>query len=163
MNVRLHAQATTTPKIRRYIQQQPASRSHASIARELGVDATTVKRWRFRDNVTDRPDTAKHLRTTLNPLPKWLVVELRKTLLLSLDDLLVVSREYINADVSRSGLDHCLRCHGVNRLADLTPETEPKASPKRFIPAHQHQVPAADARRERTPPPVLAIDRLLTR
>jgi transposase InsO family protein len=132
MNVRLHALATTTPKIRRYIQQQPASRSHASIARELGVDATTVKRWRYRSDVTDRSHTAKRLQTRLTPLQEWLVVELRKTLLLSLDDLLVITREYINAKVSRSGLDRCLRRHGVGRLADLMPETEPKASPKRF-------------------------------
>jgi len=132
MNVRLHALATTTPKVRRYIQQQPASRSHASIARELGVDATTVKRWRRRSDVTDRSHTAKRLQTRLTPLQEWLVVELRKTLWLTLDDLLVVTREYINANVSRSGLDRCLRRHGVNRLADLMPETEPKASPKRF-------------------------------
>ncbi|MDG4868804.1 IS481 family transposase, partial [Guyparkeria sp. 1SP6A2] len=132
MNVQLHALATTTPKVRRYIQEQPVNRSHESIARELGVDATTVKRWRYRDSVEDGSHTAKRLQTTLNPLQEWLVVELRKTLLLTLDDLLVVTREYINPEVSRSGLDRCLRRHGVNRLRDLLPETEPKPSPKRF-------------------------------
>lgn len=81
MNVRLHALATT-PKPRRYIQQQPVSRSHASIARELGGDTTTVKRRRFRSDVTDRSHTAKRLQTRLTPLQEWLVVEWRNTLLL---------------------------------------------------------------------------------
>ena len=48
-----------------------------------------------------------------------MVVELRRTLLLPLDDLLVVTREFINAAVSRSGLDRCLRRHGVSQLRDL--------------------------------------------
>jgi len=41
-----------------------------------------------------------------------------------LDDLLVVTREFIHKDVSRSGLDRCLRRHGVSRLADLYPAVE---------------------------------------
>jgi len=37
----------------------------------------------------------------------------------SLDDLLAVLREFLNPDVSRSGLDRCLRRHGVGNLRDL--------------------------------------------
>ena len=47
---------------------------------------------------------------------------LRKTLLVSLDDLLAVVREFLNPDVSRSGLDRCLRRHGVGNLRDLKAE-----------------------------------------
>jgi hypothetical protein len=36
-------------------------------------------------------------------------VALRKALLISLDDLLAVVREFLNPNVSRSGLDRCLR------------------------------------------------------
>lgn len=61
-----------------------------------------------------------------------MVVELRKLLLLSLDDLLVITREFINSAVSRSALDRCPRRHGVGRLKDLIPETEPAPSPKSF-------------------------------
>ena len=42
-------------------------------------------------------------------------MELRRTLWLPLDDLLVVVREFLNPDVSRSGLARCLRRHGLNR------------------------------------------------
>ena len=41
-----------------------------------------------------------------------MVVHLRRTLLLPLDDLLAVTREFICPNVSRSGLDRCLRRHG---------------------------------------------------
>ena len=40
-----------------------------------------------------------------------MAVVLRKTLLVSLDDLLAVVREFLNPEVSRSGLDRCLRRH----------------------------------------------------
>ena len=38
----------------------------------------------------------------------------RETLWLPLDDLLMVVREFLNADASHSGLAHCMRCHGLN-------------------------------------------------
>jgi hypothetical protein len=48
-----------------------------------------------------------------------IVAELRRTLLLPLDDLLVVMREFINPSASRSGLDRCLQRHGVGNLHEL--------------------------------------------
>lgn len=46
-------------------------------------------------------------------------MELRTTLLLPTDDLLAITREFINPDVSRAGLGRCLRRHGVSKLTDL--------------------------------------------
>ncbi|MEZ5577746.1 MAG: IS481 family transposase [Candidatus Competibacteraceae bacterium] len=122
MEIRLHANATTTPKQRAYIQR--SSRPVAKLAAELGVSETTIRRWRARDAVQDRSHTPHRLATTLNPMQEWVVVELRKLLLLSLDDLLVVVREFICPELSRSALDRCLRRHGVARLVELLPEAE---------------------------------------
>ena len=47
------------------------------------------------------------------------MVELRRTVLLPLDDWVAVVREFINRNVSRSGLDRCLRRHGVANLREL--------------------------------------------
>jgi hypothetical protein len=58
------------------------------------------------------------LQTTLAPAQEAVAIALRKTLLVSLDDLLAVVREFLNPDVSRSGLDRCLRRHGVGNLRD---------------------------------------------
>ena len=67
----------------------------------------------------DRSHTPHHLQTRLTPEQEVVVVELRRTLLLPLDDLLVVTREFLNPEVSRSGLDRCLRRHGVSNLRKL--------------------------------------------
>ena len=49
---------------------------------------------------------------------------LRRNLLLSLDDLLAVVREFLNPEVSRSGLDRCLRRHGLANLKALERDEE---------------------------------------
>ena len=49
------------------------------------------------------------------------MVALRQTLLLPLDDLLAVTRAFLNEGGSRSGLDRCLRRHGVSDLKVLLP------------------------------------------
>jgi len=67
-------------------------------------------------------------------------VALRKTLLVSLDDLLAVVREFLNPHVSRSGLDHCLLRHGVSNLHNLqAKESRPKHSAfKAYEPGYIH-------------------------
>ncbi len=62
--------------------------------------------------------------TTLTPEQELIVVELRKTLLLPTDDLLAVTREFINPAVSRAGLGRCLRRHGVSDLRDLVEQDD---------------------------------------
>ena len=140
VNIRLHANATTTPKTRAYIQS--SSKGIQALANELGISVGTVRHWRGRDDVKDRPHTRKNLLATLSEAQEAIVIELRRTLLLPLDDLLAVTREFIHPEVSRSALDRCLRRNGVSRLADLTP-AEPceavKAKPfKAYEPGYIH-------------------------
>ncbi|MBV7297708.1 IS481 family transposase [Enterovibrio paralichthyis] len=130
MQIKLHANATTTPKIRKQIQE--SDRPVATLAREFGIAESTVRRWKHRNTVEDGSHTKHNLGTTLSKAQEILVVELSKTLLLPLDDLLALTKEFINPDVSRSGLDRCLRRCGVGNLKALYPETEPKPSPKAF-------------------------------
>jgi transposase-like protein len=53
-----------------------------------------------------------------------------------------VTHEFINAAVSRSALDRCLRRHGASRLADLIPREEAGKTPaktfKRYEPGFVH-------------------------
>ena len=157
MDVRLHANATTTPRIRRALQQ--SSEPATVLAERYGVSVRTVRRWQTREDVLDRSHTPHRLSTTLSTVQEAIVVELRKTLLLSLDDLLVVAREFLNPKLSRSALDRCLRRHGVSRLRDLYPESEteapkPKKTFKDYVPGFVHvdykylpQMPDEDQRR----------------
>ena len=138
MFVRLHSQATTTPKIRAVIQ---ASNEPAWVLAERhGTTEQTVWKWRKRDSVHDRSHTPHRLQTTLTPAQEAVAVALRKTLLVSLDDLLAVVREFLNPNVSRSGLDRCLRRHGVGRLRDLkAKDDKPKHSGfKAYDPGYIH-------------------------
>ena len=89
------------------------------LAERFGVTPQTIYKWRKRDSVADRSHTPHRLQTTLTPPQEAVAVALRKTLLVSLDDLLAVVREFLNPHVSRSGLDRCLRRHGVGNLRDL--------------------------------------------
>jgi transposase InsO family protein len=69
--------------------------------------------------LVDGSHSPKTMYTTLTPDQELIVVELRRTLLLPTDDLLAVTREFINPAVSRAGLGRCLRRHGVSDLRDL--------------------------------------------
>ena len=88
----------------------------------------------------DRSHTAHRLQTTLTPAQEAVAVSLRKTLLVSLDDFLAVVREFLNPDVSRSGLDRCLGRHGVGNLRDLKEKVaRPKHSGfKAYEPGYIH-------------------------
>lgn len=129
MMLALHKNARTTPAVRREIAQssEPAS----VLAGRYGVTEQTVYKCKKRKVFTDRSHTAHRLQTRLNPAQEAVVVELRRTLLLPLDDLLAVTHEFISADVSRSGLDRCLGRHGVDNLRDLRP-ARPKQAHKPF-------------------------------
>ena len=109
MLIKLHRQTTTTQKIRAAIQAsgEPAW----LLAERHGTTGQTVWKWRKRDSVEDRSHTPHRFKTTLTPAQEAVAVALRKALLISLDDVLAVVREFLNPDVSRSGLDRCLRRH----------------------------------------------------
>jgi len=141
MIVHLHKRARTTPAIRAEIQAAPAHVSSSELAVRFGVTVPTIIKWRNRNTVEDGSHTAHTLQTRLSPAQEAIAVELRKTLKLGLDDLLVVVREFLNPQVSRSGLDRCLRRHGVGNLRDLEPS--PAASPghkpfKHYEPGYVH-------------------------
>jgi len=78
---------------------------------------------------------------------------------LSLDDLLAVTHEFIHPQVSRSGLDRCLRRHGVSNLETLLPKEEGAKTPvksfKEYTPGFVHidvkylpQMPDQDQRND---------------
>lgn len=101
--IALHKNARTTPAVRAEI---AASDETASVlTQRFCITEQTVYKWKKRDVFGDRSHTAHHLQTVLTPEQETVVVHLRRTLLLPLDDLLAVTREFICPHVSRSGLD----------------------------------------------------------
>ena len=112
-----HANATTTPEMRAFIHESDLPT--AVLARLLKISESTVRKWRQRESLIDASHTPKQLNTTLTEAQEYVVVELRTRLLLSLDELLAVCNQFINVNVSRAGLQRCLKRHGVSRLADM--------------------------------------------
>ena len=138
MLIALHKRARTTPAVRAELagSTEPVS----VLARRFNVTPPTIYKWKSRDSVQDRSHTAHRLQTTLTPAQEAVVVELRRTLLLPLDDLLAVTREFLCQDVSRSGLDRCLRRHGVGNLNALKPAVaaQPHKAFKSYVPGYLH-------------------------
>jgi len=138
MLIALHKRARTTPAVRAEI---AASREPVAVlARRYNVSEATIRKWRARDDFYDRPHTAHRLQTTLTPAQEAIAVYLCCSLLLSLDDLLAVMREFVCPNVSRSGLDRCLRRHGVGNLRNLLPPPEKAAHKpfKAYLPGYLH-------------------------
>lgn len=130
MMIALHKQARSTPAMRAEI--AASSESVATLARRCNVTEATIRKWKSRTEFHDLSHTAHRLQTNLTPAQEAIVVYLRRSLLLPLDDLLAVTREFLCPTVSRSGLDRYLRRHGVGNLRKLLPTTE-KAAPGAFM------------------------------
>lgn len=128
----VHPQARTTPRVRAEIKASEAALTE--LAARYNITVATARKWKAREDVQDLTHRPHKLSTILTPAQEAIVVELRRMVLLPLDDLLVVVREFINPAVSRSGLDRCLRRHGVASLKQLQAEEAgvTETSPKTF-------------------------------
>src|ERR1700688_3247910 len=113
MELALHANATTTPKIRSYIQR--SKKPAAELAGELGVGETTIRRWRGRTTVAARSHRPNRLMTSLSATEEALVCELRTSLQLPLDDIVEVIRRCVNGKLSRSAIHRCLQRHDISQ------------------------------------------------
>jgi transposase-like protein len=82
MQLRLHPNATTTPRTRAYIQRSTAST--AALARELGIHPRTVARWKARSDAADRSTRPHRLATPITAWEEGLILELRRSLALPL-------------------------------------------------------------------------------
>jgi transposase len=112
MDLALHANATTTPRTRAYIQR--SKKSVRELAAELGVSETTIRRWRGRTTVSDHSHRPKKLSTKLTTVEETLICELRTSLQLPLDDIVEVMRRCVNGALSRSAIHRCLQRYGIS-------------------------------------------------
>jgi transposase InsO family protein len=139
MLIRLHKNARTTPAVRQEIQDSDLG--ERALAKKHNISRATARKWKKRrDSTADGSHRPQALRATPSPAQEAVVVELRRTLLLPLDDLVAVTREFIHPDVSRSGLDRCLRRHGVSNLKALrpAPPEAPAKTLKDYEPGYVH-------------------------
>ena len=108
---------------------QQSELSERKLAEKYVISRSTVRKWKYRDTAEDFPHRPHNLHAVLTDPEEAVAVGLRRTLLLPLDDLLVVVREFICPRMSRSALDRCLRRHGVSNLKELIPAEENENNP----------------------------------
>ena len=129
MSTRIHPQARTTPKIRQEIKDSGLSDRQA--AKVFNITRATAAKWLGREDTQDRSHCALTKKTALTLPQEALVVSLRETLYLPLDDLLHITKQYINPRVSRSSVARLLKRHGMSKLAGVIPKAEGDAESRK--------------------------------
>ena len=94
-----------------------------ALAKELGIHARTVARWKARPDVVDRSTRPHRVATTISDWEEALILELRRSLALPLDDIVEAMRRCLNPQLSRSGVHRCLKRHNLS--APLTAQQTP--------------------------------------
>ena len=118
MKIHLHKNATTTPAHRAFIQNNP-NLSVAQLAEKIGVSKTTVRRWRKRSSVFDRPHTPNCINKALTPMDEVKIVLCRLATRAGLDDLHKIVESFLGIDCSRASLNRCLKRYHISRLPAL--------------------------------------------
>ena len=127
----IHSQARTTPKIREEIHASKGSMTIDQAVKHFNVGRSTIMKWRNRETFEDRSHRPHLSHTALTSVQEEIVVQLRRSLLLVVDDLLVLVREYIKNDMTRSSLIRLLKRHQVNRLTELYTDQSDESSEKK--------------------------------
>jgi hypothetical protein len=122
MNIALHKRARTTPAVRREIRQSKLS--ERKLSEKYGISGSTFRKWKYLDMAEDFSHRPHNPHATLTAAEEAVVAELRKTLLPPPDDPLVVVREFLHPDMSRSAPDRRLRRHGISNLEKMIPKEE---------------------------------------
>jgi len=117
----LHKRAKTTHRARAEIQQ--SKETVASLSRRFGVSENTIRKWKARQTVEDKPMGSHKLRTVLTEKDEEMICAFRRKTELPLDDCYISLKDFI-PKLTRSNLHRCLKRHGLSVLPSH--EEEPK-------------------------------------
>ena len=132
MSNRIHSNARTTPLTREEIRHSDLSQRQLMLRYSVGKD--TIRKWQNRDEFTDRSHRPHTMHTTLSSAQETLVLMLRTTLLLPLDDLVAVTQRFINPAATRSGINRLLVREGVGNLKALQASLNPEEPDIKYLP-----------------------------
>jgi transposase-like protein len=127
--MKIHPMARTAPQIRAEIRNSPLFQREK--ARRYNVSRATLRKWEKRDDVQDRSHRPHRMATSLTEAQEIILLEIRNMLLLPLDDLLVVARNFIKAEMTRSSLYRLLKRHKAPSLRELVRQNSAEDSPEK--------------------------------
>lgn len=123
MLLKLHAKATTTPKIRLAIQE--SNESINSLAKQYNLSWSTVKKWKSRSDsgIEDKTSKPIKLRTDLSKLDEEKICFERKQFKKTIDDIFLTLEDEIN-NLYPVKVYRCLKRYGLNVLPNEFTEAE---------------------------------------
>lgn len=109
----LHANAKTTPRIRKEIQE--SLESAPKLAKRYNLNVKTVLKWKKAQSVEDKRSGPIQPKSVLSSTEQQVICEFRRVSKLPLDDVYSALKDKIPA-LTRSNLYRCLKRHGLNVL-----------------------------------------------
>jgi len=126
-----HANAKTTPRIRKEIQE--SNESISELAARLSLNPKTVMKWKNAGRIEDKKSGPTVPRSTvLTEQEEQIICEFRRVTKFSLDDVFIALMDEI-PKMTRSNLHRCLQRHGLSRLPKVEKKEKEK---KRFKSYH---------------------------
>ena len=126
MEIILHGNAKTTPRIRKEIQESVESAK--ALAERYGLNIKTILKWRKADGIEDKRSGPLKPKSVLSEVQQELICEFRRVTKFSLDDIYITLKDKI-PELSRSNLHRCLKRNG---LSVLPKEEAEKREKKKF-------------------------------
>jgi len=123
----LHANAKTTIRVRKEIQE--SKESLANLAKKYSLNVKTVARWRKSESLSDKPSGPIKILSSLSDIEQQIVCEFRRITKLSVDDCFISLRDKIK-NLSRSNLYRCLKRNALH----IIPNEEGVRVKKKFKP-----------------------------
>lgn len=122
----LHANAKTTPRIRKEIQE--SVESAPALAKRLNLNVKTVLKWKKTESFEDKRSGPIKPKSVLSETKQQIICEFRRLSKLPLDDVYISLKDKI-PELTRSNLHRCLKRHGLNVLPK---SNEPTSDKKKF-------------------------------
>jgi transposase InsO family protein len=119
--MQVHSNATTNLKQRLFMQQ--SQQPYRELARQFQISLGTVHHWKHQDKPHDRSCRPHTIHYALLDQEEQLVLWMRRTGQLSLDDLLEAAHKVL-PHLRRSSLHRLLVRHGCNRLPKKKPQQD---------------------------------------
>jgi transposase InsO family protein len=119
----LHANAKTTPRIRKEIQE--SKESQCALAKKFNINVKTVKYWKNAGILQDKRSGPQKPVSVLSEADQEILVEFRRNTKMSLDDIFIAFRKTITT-LSRSNLHRLFVRNGISRLPKEVIEIDKK-------------------------------------
>ena len=110
-----HSNAKTNISIRKQIQSN-SFLTNTELASQFAIAKQTISKWRNRDFVSDVSSIPKNIHYALNEVETTLIISLRKSTWLPLDEIFEILAVE-NKSISRSSVYRCLLRNNINNSA----------------------------------------------